>query len=640
MKKLYSTMAVMITCVLLSACEPSAVNARPVPVIQGDCPVYTKEYNASKDSFRIVTDGKKSAYFYADANDANCQFGMLPVTRGNRWGYFDLGSAVEAATCMFDSVTVFKLVFSTEDDTLYLANVVYKSLDMKINEKGQFVFNAMELSTYTKNGKKGLQYVSPDGSVKINITQPLYSSLKAEDQTATTEGYGIFIAEKDNKRGLVNVVGKEVLPFEYDDIFVPDLEINNMYCPFIKKGKKTGVCDKSGRILVPVAYDRVQYYATTGILDDGIIRFAVKLDGKEGMYEVTKGLTFPCIYDEVFYVDTDGDDGEYLIARMKKNIGLYPPPGSVKKPDEGYDNILPLAEGLRLAQKKGKWGAIDSKSQVIVDFTHDFIKYVDYKYLWVQDKGKWGQIDKQGNYTIQPLYDDVKGQQATLISAMQKKNWGLVNEKGEQKTAFVYSRLSYNFDRKIWIATQDKKEGILDKTGQVYLAAEYDKINEIFDDYLIVTKGGFTGAIDHKGKVVIDFKYSKLVPMKDLYFSAKIKDLCGIIDLKGATVIPFEFDDVYPGTGSNFVVQKEEKKGLYSKEGKMIIPIMYDKIIDFKDGYAKAVKEGKSIWVDQSGREYTENPVKKRRRGKQQAEDQEQEKKKKEIEKQKENEDD
>lgn len=598
-------------------------------VIQGDCPIYTKEYNAAKDSFKIEINGKKSAYYYAKTEDANCQFGLLPVSRGEHWGFMDMQNAVEVAPCVFDSVTVYKSVLSTEDDTLYLANVTYKGQDVKINEKGQFVFNALELSVYSKNGKKGLQYVNADGSIKIIITQPLYKSLKAEDQTASTEGYGIFIAEKDGKWGLVNVLGTEVLPFEYDNIFVPDLEISNMYCPFIKKGKKMGVCNKSGKILVPVEYDMVQFYATTGILEDGIIRFAVKLNKKEGMYEVSKGLTFPCIYDEVFFVDTDGDDGEYLIARHKKSIGLFPPPGSTKKIDEGYENILPLAEGLRLAKKNGKWGAVDSKSQVVVDFAHDFIKYVDYKYLWVQDKGKWGQIDKQGKYTIQPLYDDVKGQQASLISVMQNKKWGLVNESGEPKSAFIYSRLSYNFDRKIWIATQEKKEGILDENGQVYLTTEYDKINEIFDDYLIVTKGGLIGTIDHKGKGIIDFKYSKLSPMKDLYFSAKIKDKFGIIDLKGNTVIPFEFEDVYPGTGTNFVVQKEEKKGLYNKDGKMIIPILYDKIIDFKDGYAKAVKEGKSIWVDASGREYTENPIKKKKRGKQQVEDQDQEKKKK-----------
>lgn len=595
---------------------------------QSDCPIFTKEFNSSKDSFRIVINNASSKKIYSNTQDVSCQFGFLPVAQGSKWSFYNLNSGNEITSCMFDSVAAFKIVLTAEEDTLYFATVIYKGQEMLINNTGQFVFSALELSEYSKNGKKGLQYVSADNSIKLIITQPLYESLTVDDLTSSTVGYGLFIAGKDGKYGLVNVVGKEVLPFEYDKIFVPDLEINDMYCPFIKKGKKTGVCNKSGKILVPAEYEKVQYYATTGILDDGILRFAVRLDGKEGMYEVGKGLTFPCIYDEVFFIDTDGDGGEYLIARNKKSIGLYPPPGSTKKPDEGYDNILPLAEGIRLAQKNGKWGAIDAKSEVIVAFTHELIKNIDYKYLWVKDKGKWGQIDKQGNYLIQPIYDDVKGQMADLISVMQKKNWGLINEKGEQKTAFVYSRVSYNYDRKIWIVTADKKEGIMDENGQIILTPDYEKIIEIFDEYIIVQKGGVLGAIDHKGKVIIDYKYSKITPLKDERFSAIIKNNYGIIDSKGSIIIPFEFEDIYPGTGTNYVVQKEGLKGLYNKDGKIIIPILYDKIIDFKDGYAKAIKEGKSIWVDEHGKEYSENPSKKKRKGKSQPEEKDQKKEK------------
>lgn len=589
------------------------------PEITGDCPVYTKEFNANKDSFRIVINNCASKYFYANTNDENCQFGLLPVVRGNKWGYYNLNACREIGSCTFDSVSVFKAAETGNDDTIYSAKVIYQGQELKINEQGQFVFNALDLSIYSKNGKKGLRYISDDGTIKLTITPAVYDNLDVEDLMSSTEGYGIFIAKKAGKYGLINVVGKEALPIEYDKIDVPEIESSDVYFAFIKKDRKTGICNKTGKILVPVEYDKINFYAITGILDDGIVRFAVTKDGKEGMYEVSKGLTFPCIYDEVYFVDSDGDNGEALVARTKKIIGIYPPPNSTKKPDEGYETILPLVEGLRLAKKNGKWGAVNTKSEVVVAFNYQDIKYVDYKYLWVQQKGKWGRIDRQGNFIIPPAYDDVKGQQAPFISVMEKKYWGLINEKGEPKTAFIYSRLGYNFDRKLWIINYKNKEGLLTDDAKEYLAPNYDRIAEIFDEYIIVEKNGLTGVIDHKGNMIIDFKYSKIVPIKEGRFSAMIKKKYGIIDSQSNTIIPFEFEDIYP-LGSDFIVQKQKLKGLYSKDGKPILQIQFDKIIDFKDGIAKVVKEGKTRWVDEKGREYNENPSKKKGRKKQGAE--------------------
>ncbi len=586
------------------------------PAITEDCPPYDKEFNSAKDSFKIVANGISSRYFYSTVLDESCQFGLLPVFRGGKWGYYNLKLNKEINSCIFDSVGIFRAGETAEEDTLFFANVYYKGLEIILDREGYMVFNALDLIVYTKNGKKGLEYRSEDGSIKFTITPPLYESMSVEDLMSSTVGYGIFITKKEGKFGLVDVVGRELLPFEYDKIFVPDLEINNTYVAFIKKGKYTGICNKRGKIFVPPEYDKVNYYATTGITDDMAVRFAVAKGKKEGFYEVGKGLIFPCEFDEVFYIDHDGDGGYVLIARNGRYFGIYPAPGSSRKADEGYQNILPLVENIRLAMKNGKWGVLDARSEVVLPFIYEEIKFVDYKYYWVKEKGKWGSVDNKGNFIVQPLFDDVKGQMASLISAKQKKFWGLINDKGENKTAFVYERLSYNYERKLWLCQLGKREGLLDEAGQQYLAPEYDKIQEIYDDYIIAKKNAGFGAIDHKGKMIIDFKYSKIIPLNHGQFSANIKNNFGVIDSLGQTIIPFEFEDVYPIGSDHFVVQKEGLKGIYSNKGKQVIRIEFEKIIDFKEGVSKVVKQGKTIWVDIHGNEFKENPSKKKRRGK------------------------
>jgi transketolase C-terminal domain/subunit len=49
-------------------------------------------------------------------------------------------------------------------------------------------------------------------------------------------------------------------------------------------------------------------------------------------------------------------------------------------------------------------------------------------------------------------------------------------------------------------------------------------------------------------------------------------------------------------------VEKGGKYGYINRSGKIVIPIDYDYAYDFSSGWAEVVKEGRSIYIDRTGK--------------------------------------
>ena len=65
-----------------------------------------------------------------------------------------------------------------------------------------------------------------------------------------------------------------------------------------------------------------------------------------------------------------------------------------------------LSNTLFLSKKDGKYGFVNSKNEVIVDYIYDdATEQNEYGYAAVKKDGKWGSIDVNGKVVIEPTYN-------------------------------------------------------------------------------------------------------------------------------------------------------------------------------------------------------------------------------------------
>ena len=61
---------------------------------------------------------------------------------------------------------------------------------------------------------------------------------------------------------------------------------------------------------------------------------------------------------------------------------------------------------LFLSKKGGKYGYVDKKGNIVVDYIYDdATEQNEYGYVAVKKKGLWGSIDKNGKEVIEPKYN-------------------------------------------------------------------------------------------------------------------------------------------------------------------------------------------------------------------------------------------
>lgn len=116
-----------------------------------------------------------------------------------------------------------------------------------------------------------------------------HENLKGSGATLVSEKDTLWV-KKGSKWGLVNVNGKIILPFEYEEInYSAWLNTTSPYAT-IKKNGKWGMVDTSGKVLLPCNYRSIEWG------EDGYINIQDYATGKYGIYNLnTFKITTPCI---------------------------------------------------------------------------------------------------------------------------------------------------------------------------------------------------------------------------------------------------------------------------------------------------------------------------------------------------------
>lgn len=409
-----------------------------------------------------------------------------------------------------------------------------------------------------------------------------------------------ILLNTDNRFGVINKLGKIIIPFEYKEI-KPGNPASNLtyFFSFHKDAFAHRLLNANGKIVVGDSLDEVNEIIYKG---DGkqftFLRYRSSNTSRLGLMNNHFFSTIPPIYNQI-QLQIFGKNNDWLQVRLGKkhqiinlkNELLYQ--DSIEFVLRNYGSgIIPI-----LYQNGSKF--VNDKMEVL--FTHncfdatEFINGGALVRVMIQNKegakkiSKWGLINTNGEYLIEPIYDDISYLDIKTIRQKWYENFSIVkvniiNEKGSTEHRFglihssgkiilepIYKNIHFDFDNFDYImANLDNKWGMYDKNGQKLLDHEY--VN-------------YRSLEEMKGKKLFPIYYDRPYRPEEIeqvfgyqtsekimgYYHLKKKKM--VLDPRIYDYIAYEFEnEFYWGVTD---VEYDNRFGLINKKGKTRVPVKY-----------------------------------------------------------------
>lgn len=297
----------------------------------------------------------------------------------------------------------------------------------------------------TKGDKVGI--VNNKGSI---IVEPNYKEVKNLGETYK-EGY--ITIDEQGRYGLVSTTKKQLLENKYE-------EIEQVYLPsyyLIKEAGKLKLINSSGDIILEEGFDDIKSVTTRGIIytknnlygeintsketliepkyqylkeeKDGI--YIAKQNDKYGIIDANEDIKIPFDYAGITYNEKSdlfiAEDAEYKTSIIDKNYnvkvtGILSEINTEKEYirmrvtdeykyynfncEEKSNTEILKDNTLFLSKKDGKYGYVDKKGNVVVDYIYDdATEQNEYGFVAVKKNGLWGTINKEGKVILEPEYN-------------------------------------------------------------------------------------------------------------------------------------------------------------------------------------------------------------------------------------------
>jgi hypothetical protein len=425
----------------------------------------------------------------------------------------------------------------------------------------------------------------------------------------------VGIVACEDKWGMVNRYGKELIPCRYDGLQFLEQTGNRIIRVYIKQ-PKYGLIDTLGQIAVNAVYDEI------GSFNEG--RLAVERNGMWGFVDRNGLEVIPCRFREV----QNFSDG-LAAVKLGNKWGFIDKQGSVEI-DFQYLRAGNFRDGLAWVYTNEGAGFINSQNEFVIptafDRAHDFHKGV----ARVMVDNKYGLINTAGQYIQKPRFTDIadfdRHDLAIVTYGNNTIRYGLINMKGELITNDAYREISA-FSEGLAAVKDKTGYGYIDTTGALVIPCVYSKVSNFSEGRAAVQKDGACGYISEDGKEIVSFEFSKCLDFdggKAVVYKGIRR--AGLVDKSGKIILEPSVDrlltfqegrglvrddnyrfyyiteqaDLYDGyyqRASAFrhgvaVVQVNDKWGIINQRGIEIIPPKYDQIESFQNGFAKVRIKG------------------------------------------------
>ncbi len=327
-------------------------------------------------------------------------------------------------------------------------------------------YTAVSYGKYTKvfEVKKGDYCGAVNVEGKEIVAPVKYTKLSSEIKYLYPNDYICFIVAVNDKYGVLNRAGKEILACKYSGVSGPntpsyDSEFLYFELEQKKQGKKQiALCDTAGKIFLPFTEcnslsPRVSIKKDVANTKAGIIGYLTYKDSKWGALDKNGKVVLPISYENVQLTDEHGalsvefkKDGKWGVANSKGKIIIKPK----------YDDIYTTSDdGIKYfrVEKDGKHGVCNEKGVEIIPAIYNEMVFLS-----------------SGKYTTKIGSEYVKidpGQFANPAKNIVKKNGKFVlSYKGEVFSARGYDALSWNSKKGVYQGTYKGYKTDIDRGGK------------------------------------------------------------------------------------------------------------------------------------------------------------------------------
>ena len=431
-----------------------------------------------------------------------------------------------------------------------------------------------------------------------------YANIQGIQTETTYDGIpyekSVLKYKANGKYGLLSIDGKEITKPVYDQISAITYKEGML---LVKQGEQCGVINMNGKQVIPVEYESItadNYYNKDSLYQKA--GFIVSKKNEDGYrYGYIGKKIIDTQYTEIERVVNSKDD---------KNIYL-------------------------VALKDGQAGLLKNK-KVLLNYEYEDISYNAYNDVFVlQRNGKQGIADKQGKIKIPTEYESILFG-GIYINATKDEKLSILDLEGNKiENQDILAKIPTEDGKNFIVCDQNEVYKIVNDKGEVIIDKKYSNIEELENNYFVVSHANNSGVIDLTGKSLVDLKYNSIFQIEGTeVYQANISKT-GTITLLNSDMEVLEtmdnaeiavegnyiklysntqmkyFDltgkevsskEVYP-THKLYAKKINDTWGFVDKEGNVKVQNEYDMVTEFNEyGFAGIKKDGKWGSINEEGK--------------------------------------
>lgn len=333
-------------------------------------------------------------------------------------------------------------------------------------------YNEIERVTEITENNVIYLYVSKNGQAGIyqnkkQIIKHAYEEIEYNKQTQ------LFLVQKDEKQGVMDLQGNEILKVEYDYVMISGQNINakkeeaeyyfdlkgnkqetennitklptenSNYFITIDKQEQFGIVNKENTIILKNEYSYIEYAFGNYFIvtKDGMVSVInaqnknevvssypviQKIENKTILQAIITNPYTIVLYNEKMEKVASLEEASlrieenYIKLTSKTERKYFNNQGN----EISYQEIAPNLSLYAFQKEDGKWGFKNKEGIIVIEAIYDMVTELDiYGFAGIKKDGKWGVINQKGEIIVEPSYE-IEWEEPEFIGPYCKLNFG------------------------------------------------------------------------------------------------------------------------------------------------------------------------------------------------------------------------
>jgi len=305
----------------------------------------------------------------------------------------------------------------------------------------------------------------------------------------------VAVVAQNGKYGLIDRLGKNLLPFEFADI------TPGKYGIITSKDGQYGVWNFSGENIIPNEYDLIYENGPT---------FVTMLDESYGLFSLEGNMLIPCvmggigtyhsswirIVGEDYKVNYINQTGAYLLSSdvdygtdFSLNYAAYASDGIIYIVDingrisatDFLDvDLFPFMDMFIITCADGSKALFDAKQNAIYSLPGNIYGVFSENKLAFSENNLWGFCDFSGNVIIPAQYDWVYPYSNGVACVQYNNKWFYINHMGDSICSQTFDE-AYSFSEGLAACVDNDTNltGFINTNGEWHISPQYESLGSV-----------------------------------------------------------------------------------------------------------------------------------------------------------------